>query len=92
MILSEWPKPLSWLLLGSLLGLTNLGVLSWNVQLYCRRSSPGFALSIHAVRFLGTAAVLLAIARTGASSLLSALAGFQVVRIVVLHLECLLER
>jgi F1F0 ATPase subunit 2 len=82
---NECLKLLTFLLLGSLLGLTYLGALSWNVRLYCRRSSHPVALSIHAVRFLGTAAVFVAIARTGAASLLSTLAGFQFVRIFVLR-------
>jgi F1F0 ATPase subunit 2 len=82
---NEWLKLLTCMVLGSLLGLTYFGALSWNVQLYCRRSSSLFALSIHALRLLGTAAVFFAIARMGAASLLSTSAAFQFVRIFILR-------
>lgn len=84
---NEWLKLPTCLVLGSLIGLTYFGALRWNVQLYCRGSSRALALSIHAVRFLGTTAVFVAIARTGAASLLPTLAGFQFVRIFVLRVK-----
>lgn len=88
MMHAEGLKLLIFLALGALLGLGYFGVLEWNVQLYFRNSSPLFALSIHALRFLGTATVFVTIARTGAASSLSALAGFQFVRIFAVRAKC----
>ena len=78
-------KLLLTLVLGVVLGGVCFGALEWNVQLYCGNSSTLLALSIHALRFLGTAAVFVAIARTGAASLLSALVGFQCVRVIAVR-------
>lgn len=78
-------KLLIFLAFGVVLGGACFGALKWNVQLYCGNSSTLLALSIHALRLLGTAAVFIAIARTGAASLLSALVGFQCVRILAVR-------
>jgi N-ATPase, AtpR subunit len=71
--------------LGSLLGIGYLSALKWNVQLYCDRDRSSFALSLHAVRFLGTSAIFVLIARIGAAPLLSVFAGFQFTRILVIR-------
>ena len=72
---------LAFLTLGSALGAVYLSALAWNVRLYCAGSTP-LALLLHLLRFLGTAAILVALARSGAAPLLSSFAGFQLTRIV----------
>jgi hypothetical protein len=73
---------LTFVALGAAFGAVYLGVLAWNVRLYC----AGFtllALLLHLLRFLGTAATLVALARTGAAPLLSGVVGFQLARVFV---------
>ena len=64
-------KVLIFLFLGAVLGVAYLGALAWDVRLYCRGSRTALALSLHTLRFLGTAAIFVPIARTGAVPLLS---------------------
>jgi len=73
------------LVIGALLGLGYFGLLRWNVQLYIRNSGTPRSLSVHAVRMGGAAAAFAAIARTGAPSLLAAVAGFQLVRVLAVR-------
>ena len=84
MMREEGVKLMIFLALGALLGVAYLGALQWNVRLYCRGSSASLALMIHALRWLGAAAILVAMARAGAVPLLSAAAGFHCVRIFAL--------
>jgi F1F0 ATPase subunit 2 len=72
---------LAYLLLGLVLGLVYFCALGWNVRLYLHGSGAPLALSFHVLRILGTAALFVPIARTGALPLLSSLAGFQLTRI-----------
>jgi F1F0 ATPase subunit 2 len=72
---------LAFLALGTTLGAAYLSALAWNVRLYCAGSTP-LALLLHLLRFLGTAAILVALARSGAAPLLSSFVGFQLTRIV----------
>jgi hypothetical protein len=71
---------LAWLGLGAGFGAAYLRVLAWNVRLYCARFTP-LALLLHLLRFLSTAAVFVALARTGAAPLLSSFVGFQLTRV-----------
>ncbi len=84
MMREEGVRLMIFLALGALLGVAYLGALRWNVRLYCRGSGAPLALIIHALRLLGAAAVLVAMAQAGAAPLLSAAAGFQCIRIFVL--------
>ncbi len=72
---------LAFLALGTGLGAAYLSALAWNVRLYCTGSTP-LALLLHLLRFLGTAAILVVLARSGAVPLLSSFAGFQLTRVV----------
>ena len=74
---------LTFLALGTVLGAAYLSALAWNVHLYCA-GSTALALVLHVLRFLGTAAILVALARSGAAPLLSSFAGFQLIRIFAL--------
>ena len=74
---------LTFLALGSVLGAAYLSALAWNVRLYCAGSTL-LALVLHALRFLATAAILVALARSGAAPLLSSFVGFQLTRIFAL--------
>jgi F1F0 ATPase subunit 2 len=78
-------KPLLFLLLGAALGVAFFGALAWNVRLYCGTSATRLAPLIHALRLLGIAAVFVGIAEFGAAPLLSALAGFQLARILAIR-------
>jgi F1F0 ATPase subunit 2 len=73
---------LAFLALGTALGAAYLGGLAWNVRLYCT-GSTAWALSLHLLRFLGTSAILVALARAGAAPLLSSVVGFQLIRVIV---------
>jgi hypothetical protein len=75
-------QPLAFLAFGAGLGAAYLAALAWNVRLYCAGSTLG-ALSLHLTRFLGLAAILVALARSGAGPLLSSFAGFQLARALV---------
>jgi hypothetical protein len=75
-------QSIEFLALGAALGAAYLTALAWNVRLYCAGSTLG-ALSLHLTRFLGLAAILLALARSGASPFLSSFAGFQLARAFV---------
>jgi N-ATPase, AtpR subunit len=72
---------LAFLAFGAGFGAAYLSALSWNARLYCAGFVP-LALSVHLVRFVGTVALFLALARTGAAPLLSSFAGFQLSRIL----------
>lgn len=74
-------KLLVCLILGAVFGVVFFSALERNVRLYCRNSATGLALLIHMARFLGMILVFVAFAKLGAAPLLSALAGFQLVRV-----------
>jgi hypothetical protein len=74
---------LGFLALGTVLGVAYLSLLAWNVRLYCAGATAR-ALLLHLLRFLGTAAILVAFARGGAALLLSSFVGFQLTRVVAL--------
>jgi hypothetical protein len=84
MMREEGVKLMIFVALGALLGVAYLGALQWNVRLYCRGSGTQLALTIHALRLLGAAAALVAMAQAGAAPLLSAAAGFHCFRIFAL--------
>jgi hypothetical protein len=72
---------LAFLAFGAGFGAAYLSALSWNARLYCAGLIP-LALSLHLLRFVGTVALFLELARTGAAPLLSSFAGFQLSRIL----------
>jgi F1F0 ATPase subunit 2 len=82
-------RPLTFLVLGAVVGGTYFRALGWNVRLYCRGSSIPLALSIHLLRFLAAGAIFVAIARTGAAPLLCTLVGFQLTRLSALGAKVL---
>jgi hypothetical protein len=73
---------LAFVALGAGFGAAYLSALAWNVRLYCTGSTL-LALFLHLLRFLGTAAILVALARAGAAPLLSSVAGFQLAKVFV---------
>jgi F1F0 ATPase subunit 2 len=73
---------LAFLALGAAFGGLYMGALAWNVRLYCAGSILP-AMSLHLLRFLGAAAILVAFARTGAAPLLWSVVGFQLARVFV---------
>jgi F1F0 ATPase subunit 2 len=79
---SQVLRLLAFLALGSGVGVGYLSALAWNVRLYCVGLTPA-AFLLHLLRFLGAAAVFVALARLGAAPLLSGLVGFQLSRILV---------
>lgn len=72
--------------LGALVGHSFLSALRWNVALY-GHGSISAAVLVHGLRLVALAAVLVVVARTGAGALLSALIGFQTVRMATLRRE-----
>ncbi len=76
--------------LGALAAHAFLRALRWNAFLY-GRGSTWAAVFVHGLRLLALAAVLVALARAGAGTLLAALAGFQIVRIAILRHETTVE-
>jgi F1-F0 ATPase (N-ATPase) AtpR subunit len=70
---------LAFLALGAGVGAAYLSALAWNVRLYCV-GSTALALLVHLLRFLGTAAIFVALAQAGAAPLLSSFVGFQLTR------------
>ncbi len=75
----------AWLGGGALIGVAYFLTLSWNVGLLTLRRAPLFAAAVQVGRFLLLAAVLAAIAeRCGALPLISALAGIQAARALVI--------
>jgi len=71
---------LTFLALGTALGAAYLSALAWNVRLYCAGATP-LALLLHLLRFLGMAAILVALARSGAAPLLWSFVGFELTRV-----------
>jgi hypothetical protein len=71
---------MAFLALGAGFGAAYLIALAWNVRLYCTGWTP-LALLLHLLRFVGTAAIFVALARTGGAPLLSSFVGFQLTRV-----------
>jgi hypothetical protein len=80
---------LLFLSLGAAHGAAYLGVLAWNVDLYCRDSNPAPAVLVHLLRFLGSGVIFVAIAQMGAVPLLSSLFGFQLARVLAIRIKLL---
>lgn len=71
--------------LGALLGAAYFSALGWNVRLYVRGGAGGSALLVHLLRLLVIVALFTLCARQGASSLLSSVAGFELMRNVAVN-------
>jgi hypothetical protein len=69
------------LALGAGLGAGYLAALACNVHLYCGRLTL-LALSIHILRWVGTAAIFVALAKRGGTPLLSSFVGFELTRML----------
>ena len=71
--------------LGALLGAAYFSALGWNVRLYVGGGAGSSALLVHLLRLIVIVAVFILCARQGASSLLSSVAGFELMRNVAVN-------
>jgi len=79
----------AYLLPGALAGFAYLLALRWNVALYMRGRIS--AVVVHGLRVIALAVILGLFARAGAEALISALAGFELVRFAGVRRESIME-